>query len=336
MDRDPEHSMLNIRHLSYFIALAEHGSISAAAMALNMAQPSMSENIAKLERQLETQLAVRGSRGIQLTEAGSLLADRGNQILRDLDSLVEEIRLLSNESKGAVALGITPSLSIVLAVPLLETINTEFPDIRMSFSEGMSDDILHWINTERIEIGCVYHAHDSATYSIEPLLTEELFLVTAPDNWDGEIGPNGVAVDSIPAAKLAQLPLVLTGLAHGARKFHERFARSAGINLNVIASLDSLPQIMEMVSRASAYTITSHGAVVNQVAEGKLALVRIEGPPLRRTAYLVRKRSRTVSRASTIVESCIKAIVREMIDRYGIDSAHMERLDMAADEIVES
>ncbi|MBL8589285.1 MAG: LysR family transcriptional regulator [Methylobacteriaceae bacterium] len=325
MDADEgRHALLNIKQLSYFVALAEHGSISAAANVLNMAQPSMSENIAKLEKQLDTQLAIRGSRGIQLTEAGSVLARRGAEILQSIDALVEEIRHLSGEPRGPVRIGITPSLSILLAVPLLETIHAEFPEIRMSFSEGMSNDVLDWVASDRVDIGCVYEAHDSATFAIEPLLTEDLFLVTAPDNWPGEIGPDGVAIDPIPAARLAEFPLVLTGAANGARKFQERFARSIGIQLNVIASIDSLAHIVEMVSRASAYTIVSHGAVVNKVAEGKLALVRIKDPGMNRKAFLVRKRARPVSRVCSVVEERIKRIVGEMIQRYRISSAHVE------------
>jgi LysR family nitrogen assimilation transcriptional regulator len=328
------HSLLNIKQLSYFIALAEHGSISAAANVLNMAQPSMSENIAKLEKQLDMQLAIRGSRGIQLTEAGSVLARRGSEILQSIAALVEEIRHLAGEPRGPVRIGITPSLSILLAVPLLETINSEFPDIRMSFSEGMSSDVLEWVASDRVDIGCVYDAHDSVTFSIDPLLTEDLFLVTAPDNWPGKIGPDGIALDPIPAAKLADLPLVLTGPMNGARKFQERFARSIGIQLNVIASIDSLPHIAEMVTRASAYTITSHGAVVNRVAEGKLALVRIVDPGLNRKAFLVRRRSRPVSRVCAVVENRIKTIVGEMIQRYKISSAHVEDDKGSAPQVV--
>ena len=74
---EKSHALLNFRQLSYFLALAEHGSISAAASAMNMAQPSLSENIAKLEKMLDVQLAIRGTRGIQMTEAGMELARRG-------------------------------------------------------------------------------------------------------------------------------------------------------------------------------------------------------------------------------------------------------------------
>jgi LysR family nitrogen assimilation transcriptional regulator len=315
---EKSYGVLNFRQLSYFVALSEYGSISAAASALNMAQPSLSENIAKLERQLEVQLAIRGSRGVQMTEAGIALAKRGGEILKSIEGMIEEIRGLSGEPRGPVAVGLPPSLSILLGVPMLETIHNEYPDVRLHIVEAMSGDILEWIASDRLDVACVYEAYDSAPFSFEPLLTEELFLITAPDNWDGPIGPDGIAVDPICAAELQKLPLVLTSPTHGARKLQEKFARSIGIQLNVTATVDSLPHIVEMVSRASAYTILSHGAVIHQVAAGKLALVRIKEPTMRRTAYIVRKRSRPVMKASAVVEAAITTILNEIVKRYAI------------------
>jgi len=309
---------LNFKQLSYFLALAEHGSISAAASALNMAQPSLSENIAKLERLLDVQLAIRGSRGVQLTEAGDLLARRGSEVLKNVDELIGEIRSLNGEPRGPVSVGFPPSLSCLLSVPLLETMHSEFPDVRLHIAEAMSGDIVDWIMNDRVDVGCVYECYDSIPYSYEPILTEELFLITAPDNWDGKIGNDGVAREPINASMLKELPLALTSPNHGARKLQEKFARSIGIDLNVIAEIDSLQHIIEMVSRASAYTILSHGAVLNQVANGTLVLVPIEEPTIRRTAYIIRKRSRPVSRASSIVESRITTIIKEMVIRHDI------------------
>lgn len=318
---DDDQGELKFRQLSYFLSLAEHGSISAAANALNMAQPSLSENIAKLERQLDVQLAIRGSRGVQLTQAGMLLVERGRDILGAVDDLVKDLRLLSNEPRGPVSVGFPPSISMLLSVPLLETIHSEHKDIRLHIAEAMSGDIVDWLANERIDIGCVYDVPDSSPYTIEPILTEELFLATAPDNWSGEFGPDGIALEAISASRLQELPFVLTSPNHGARKLQERFARSSGFTFNVVAVIDSLPHIIEMVSRASAYSILPHSAVIKHVSEGSIGLVRIEEPTIRRTAYMLRKRSRPVSRASTIVENTIRDIMREMVTRYDIQAA---------------
>lgn len=316
---------LKLKQLSYFLTLADYGSISAAANALNMAQPSLSENIAKLERQLDVQLAIRSSRGIQMTEAGMMLVERGRDILASVDQLVEDVRLLSSEPRGPVSVGFPPSLSILLSVPLLETIHNEHKEIRLHIAEAMSGDILEWLANDRIDVGCVYEISDSSPYTFEPLLTEELFLITAPDNWDDEFGPDGVAKNAISASRLQELPLVLTSPTHGARKLQEKFARAGGFGLNVVAAIDSLPHIVEMVSRASAFSLLAHGAVIKEVAEGTLGLVRIEEPTIRRTAYMVRKRIRPISRASTIVESTIYTIIRELVGRYDIQATLPKR-----------
>ena len=235
---DDAQDALKLRQLSYFLTLADFGSISAAANALNMAQPSLSENIAKLERQLDVQLVIRGSRGIQMTEAGMLLVERGRAIVKSVDSLVGDLRLLNGEPRGPVSVGFPPSLSILLSVPLLETIHSEHKDIRLHIAEAMSGDILEWLANDRIDVGCVYEISDSSPYSFEPLLTEELFLVTAPDNWNDEFGPDGVARNPIPASRLQELPLVLTSPTHGARKLQEKFARAGGFSLNVVAAIE--------------------------------------------------------------------------------------------------
>lgn len=315
---DKYQSPVSFKQLSYFLALAEHGSISAAASALNMAQPSLSENIAKLEKVLDVQLAVRGSRGVQMTEAGAALAKRGEEILRNVNTLVEEIHSLTGEPRGPVSIALPPALSGLLSVPLLETMHSEFPSVRVHIAEAMSGDIVDWVANDRVDIGCVFECYDSVPFSFEPILHEEMFVVTAADEWDGEIGPDGIALQPITPAQIATLPMVLTSPTHGSRKLQERFARAAGIELNVTAVIDGLPHIVEMVSRASAHTILSHGAVINQVRAGTLALIPISHHMPTRTAYLMRKRSRPLSRACVAVESTIRTIVRETVTRYGI------------------
>ena len=322
---DRHRDLVSVRQLYYFVVLAEHGSISSAAKSLNISQPTLSETVAKLEKSLDLRLVIRTARGTHITQAGAQLAERGTKLLRDLDNIIDEVRVLSDEPRGPVNIGISSSLSNLLSVPLLETVHAEFPDIRLNFLEGMSDDILDWMETDRVDLGVIYYPKETSDLMFEDLLTEEVFLVTAPDNWEGEIGPDGVFREPIPAKKLADLPLVLTNTTQTARQMQEKFARSINIELDVIASINSLPRIIEMVCRASAYSLTAHGAVLDAVDEGKLALVRIVDPPFLRTAHLARNRARPYSRACMIVEERIKAITAELLDRRGIVSAQTGR-----------
>lgn len=311
---------LDLRQLYYFLTLAEHGSISAAAESLGMAQPSLSENVAKFERRLNVKLAVRGARGVEMTEAGTAMVSRGRQLLQMAQSLVEAVQAIGSTAVGNVSVSLPPSVGLVLAVPLAETIQTEMPSIRLHVSEAMSSAILDRIENETVHLGCCYDVPDASIFVAQPLYTEEMFLVTAPDNWPEEIGPDGRAIRPISVEELQGLPLVMPNNSHGARTLVERHARYKGVKLNVVMEIDGLPHITEMCCRASAYSILAEAAVVQQVAEGRLALVPIEGVKLERTAYLVRKRNRPMSRATFEVQNAMTSIVSEMIQRYRLSA----------------
>lgn len=317
---------ISLRQLRYLVEVAEHGSISAAASALNMSQPSLSENLNKIEAQVGVQLAIRGHRGIQMTQAGVQLAAAARGVLESFDTAISQVRQFSGEASGPVAVGLPPGLSILVTVPLVESLFAEHPGLRVSITEVTTGDILTWLESDRLDIGCVYEPYDSATFIFEPLLIEQLFLIAAPDNWPGIVGPDGIAVEPIPARQLADYPLVTTGhQAFGTRGLQGRIAKSLGIDLNVIATMDSLSQLVKMVSRASAFAVLPHGAVHEEVARGDLLMVPIADPPLRRTAYLARKRARSATRAVDIAADSIRTIVRELVEKHGIEGTLPER-----------
>lgn len=315
---------LDIRQLHYFVTLADQGSISSAAAALHMAQPSLSENLARLERKMGVQLVVRNGRGIILTEAGLLFASLGRDIVEATAKAVDEIRHVGQEARGPVSVGLTPSLGILLSVPLAETIQSEFPEVRLRITEGMSGNIAQWVEEERIDLGYVYEVTDNPDLQFRPILAEKLFLVSAPDhlpdcvNWEDPERP------TIHGRDLKSLPLALPATSHGARKAVERFARTAGVSLNILVEIDSLPQLITMATRASAYTVLSHASVIDEVASGTLKLIEIVEPTMTRTAYILHKRSRPITRASQAIEQAIELIMREVIERFDLDATVIE------------
>jgi len=124
----------------------------------------------------------------------------------------------------------------------------------------------------------------------------------------------------LEASRLAELPLAMPSAPHTARLAVERFAQSLGQELNIAMEIDSLSQILEMVARASAYTVLPHAPVAEAVAAGKLALVRIISPSFFRTVYLTRKRSRPVTQASLAVENTFIQVMQGMIERYNLSA----------------
>lgn len=312
---------IDIKHVEYFLMLAKHGSISKAAHALGLAQPSLSEHIARLEVRLNTKLAIRGPRGVTLTEAGRLLTREGHKLIEVAKALTESVRELGQDLQGTVSVALPPSLSMLVGIPLAETLRVEAPGIKLHLSEGLTGHILEWIDAEQVDLGFVYSAPPSTSFQSEPVLEEEIFVVAAADDVPVPPQPDGSYV--IDAAQMGELPLVMPGLPHSARLAIERFARANDISLNVIVEIDSLTQIVEMVGRASAYTILPHAPVADAVAAGRLALVRIRNPGFQRTAYLTRKRSRPVSMVSLTVERTLTQILQEMVERYDLNARYL-------------
>jgi len=314
--RSPDKSppAIDLKQLHYFITTAEIGSISMAAYALGLAQATLSENVAKLERRLETKLAIRGQRGVLLTEAGRVLVQQGKELLEAADAVAGSVRRCGGEARGPVSIGLPPTLSLLLSVPLVETAFSELPDVRLHVVEGLSGHILEWVADGRVDAGFVYEHPDSSIFESYPFLQEDLFLLSAPDNL-----PLGIEKSDqleIKLAALADLPLVMPAHPHSGRRIIERIAKANGISLRFVNEIDALSQIVEMVCRASAYAVVPHAAVTSPVAAGQVVLIRIIDPHCERTAYLVRNKARSATSASIAVQKMLFRIFREVAERH--------------------
>src|SRR6201995_5417408 len=102
-------TMLDVTRLRVLVAVARHGSVTAAAHALNYAQPSVSHHLARLEAETGTKLVQRAGRGIRLTDAGRLLAERGAEVIGRLDAAENELAVYSGMRAGRLRLAAFPS-----------------------------------------------------------------------------------------------------------------------------------------------------------------------------------------------------------------------------------
>jgi LysR family transcriptional regulator, nitrogen assimilation regulatory protein len=300
---------MDVRQLRCFLATVEEGSLSAAAVKLQLAQPSLSQHVAKLEEELGTQLLVRTPRGITPTDAGQALAGHARTILEAMTLAEQDVKNFGGEPQGSVSIGLPSSLSMILSVPLAETITNDYPKIGLRLVEAMSGDIQSWITESSIDLGFLYDVQQLRHLASRPLFEEQLFLVAAPDNWSRP------SDKPLSLAEVADLPLVLPSRKHGLREMIERHARARNVSLNVVLEIDALTQIKALVARASAYTILAHAAVLDEVERNELVLVQITDPAMVRVVSLVRNPSRVVTRASLEVERLSSLLLQELVWR---------------------
>ena len=144
---------MDIKQLRYFVAIAEEGSLSAAAGRIGIAQPSLSQHVKNLEQQLGIDLLARSPRGVALTQSGVLLLSHARRILAAVEQASEDVRASGLDPRGEVSFGLPSSVSMVLSVPLAETVRLELPEVRLRAIEAMSGFIQGWLEEGSIDLG---------------------------------------------------------------------------------------------------------------------------------------------------------------------------------------
>jgi len=302
---------MDIRQLRYFIAISEAGSLSAAAQRLNIAQSSLSQHLVNMEEELQAKLVVRSPRGSTLTAEGQVLLGHARKICEAFQTCVDEVRDMGQQITGKVHFGMPPSVSMIMSVPLAETVRVELEQVRLRVSEAMSGFIKTWIDDETVEICFLYDLDGVEHFQATHVLNEYLHFFSAPDAWPLQTPPGA----PVPLKALQGLELVLPGEPHGLRRIVEMAAVRNGVDLNVVTELDAMTQIKELVARGSGFSIFAPAACHDFVTEGKLLKAPIVEPTISRPVYLVTNPSRTQMRACTAVEQLTLSVAAEMVKR---------------------
>ncbi|PTW44515.1 LysR family transcriptional regulator [Rhodovulum kholense] len=300
---------MDIRQLRYFLAISEARSISAASQAVGVAQPSLSQHIRRMEDELGVQLVERSPRGTILTEEGRVLAEHARHICDSVDRCVADMHELNGVLRGRVSFGMPPSVSMVMSVPLAETVRHDMPEVRLRTVEAMSGYIKTWVQDGTVDIGFLYDLEGVEHFRRTHVLQEDLYFHSSPDAWPLDT-PAGTPV---PLRALERLDMVLT--SNGLRHLIEKYCAANRVTLNVVVEMDAMTQIKELVARGSGYTILAPAAAQDFVARGELLRAPIVEPRMTRPVYLVTNPARAMTRACRAVEQLTLDVSRELVRR---------------------
>ncbi|MEP7019782.1 MAG: LysR family transcriptional regulator [Pseudonocardiales bacterium] len=172
---------MELRQLAYFEAVARCGSFTRAAERLHIAQPAVSAQIRRLERELGTSLLARTTRRVSLTQAGELFLARAQAVLAELDGARADLSELAAVLRGQLRLGVTPVTGSLDVPVALAGFHRRYPDIGLSVRNGLIAALLQDLDDGDIDavIGPVHHDLD-ARYVARSLVGESFVLVTPP------------------------------------------------------------------------------------------------------------------------------------------------------------
>lgn len=299
---------MNLNQLEYFVHTAEMGSLSKAAIVLNIAQSALSRQIRLLEADLHVTLMLRTGRGVVLTEAGKRLFDHSIAILQLVSRVREDIDATRDEPVGRIVVGLPPTMGRMLTLPLVEGFKRVLPKARLAIVEGLSTHLAEWVSTGRVDIGLLHNPESQPSLEIIPVLQEPLVLVSLAGS---KVGKGA----TINFEDLVDYPLIMPERAHAIRKLIETQAALTGLKLQVAWEISSVRSILDLVRAGHGHAVLSRNAIAIEQRPEDFILRPLAQPQLMSTLCLAISAHKPV----TPLTKHVMHLMRELITRYPSD-----------------
>ena len=244
---------MELRQLRYFVRIVELGSMSRAALDLDLVQSALSQQISRLEGELSTRLLQRSSKGVVPTEAGLAFFREAQLTLRHADQAVRAAQ--QSRLSGTVSVGLASTTAVVLGVPLMQAMRARYPDVRLHLVESMSGHLTGMLNARQLDLAVLFDTGVARRWSVLPLLEEKLYLMRPRRAGEAD------APASISMAQLEGVPLILPTGAHGLRSTLDAAFARVGFKPELVAEVDSLTMLMDAVCAGLGATVQPWAAL---------------------------------------------------------------------------
>jgi DNA-binding transcriptional LysR family regulator len=243
---------MDLRQLRYLDAVARSRSFTAAALDLHIAQSALSQQVAKLERELGVELLRRTTRRVEVTEAGELVLARGRRALAEADAIRQDLDALRGLVRGRLRIGGVPPVSGLHPAALIADFGRRHPGVDITIREDVAAQLIAELGEGRIDLVLALVDVDDLPPAIagRRLVDEELVLILAPDH-------PLAARKRVPHAALAGEPLVAYGAGSALRAELERLVAEP----RVIAEANELATLRELVALGLGVTLMPKAVV---------------------------------------------------------------------------
>src|SRR4051794_32935674 len=299
---------MNLRQLRYFVRVVDAGNMTRAADLLHVAPTALGMQIRQIEEDVGTALLVRHSRGVEPTEAGSLLHARALAILKLVEETRRDVMACARQQKEMVRLGVTPALMLTLGPEIAVQVRENQPQITLGLVEAMSHVLAEALARGEVDFILCYDVPDDARFARIALLQDDLVLVTLPGPGKGE---------PITLADALDKSLAMPEAGDTVRNAVVRVAKELGLELKVSYEVRSISAMKSLVSRGAASSILPYASVLEEVRSGTLDARPIVMPPIRRTLFLASSTQRAPFRSEVGLSSAIKFALQRHTENLG-------------------
>jgi DNA-binding transcriptional LysR family regulator len=278
---------LTLQQLTYFLAAAEHGSFSAAAETLLMAQPSLSEQIRRLEAELGVPLFMRVGRGLELTEAGRLLRPHAERTLAEAQEALESVREVRDLTGGTVAFGTFGSAHHYLLARLVEDFRRRHPHVRVRAVGQNSAEVADAVRDGQLEAGLVVLPVDDRGLDVTPAIEDELLYVSA----DRSRLESPMTIERLASAPLILYDARWAAVDPARRQLRER-AQNAGVVLEAQIEVEYVTAALELAARGLGDTVSTQSVIDVRGFSRRLGSVGFDPPLMETFAFIMRRNAR--------------------------------------------
>lgn len=270
--------MLENFRLRVFRAVADHLSFRKAGEQLYLTQPAITLQIKTLEDEVGTKLFERRATGVTLTEAGKSLLHRAVQLAKLAEEAENDLAQLRGEASGELALGASTTIAQYVLPPRLAVFARRFPSIHLRVASENTERIVEGVASGRFGLGLIEGPAMSREIRVETWFEDELVVVVPK-------GHEWASLDSVPAANLMGVPLIMRERGSGSRHVIEEGLQKAGLRLGqltIVMELDSSEAILSCIEAGLGVGFASVWAFDRRGLDRTLAKVHLERHSLTR------------------------------------------------------
>ena len=298
---------MDLKQLEYFVRVAELGSFTRAALQLGVAQPLLSRQVRLLEVELRQNLLARNGRGATVTEAGKRLLEHGRGILHQVAQAKEDMTSARGTLAGRVSIGLPPSLSRLMTVPLTRAFRAELPQAQLTLTEGFSVAMLEGLRLGNLDMAVLYNPAVSSDLEQTLLHEEALVLIS---NAKEAVKKTG---NPITLQATSRLPLLLPSRPNAFRQLLDHEMARLGLQPNIVMQADGLNAILSLVMDGLGHAVLPSYTLAHY-PKNTFAVRTITQPKLMSQLMLVRPSQRPTTLTQQKARDVLVSVVGKVLE----------------------
>ena len=309
---------MDLKQLEYFVRVAELGSFTRASIALHIAQPALSRQVRLMEVELRQNLLTRTGRGAIPTEAGKLLLNHGRGILHQVEVAREEMGAVRGALAGRVSIGLPPSLSKLITVPLTQAFKQQLPHAQLTLTEGFSILMQEGLRVGNLDIAVLYNSDRSPELETITLHTEELVLISRKTTAKANAFRKTASGKPKPIklADVAALPLILPSRPNAFRILIESEMITIGCKPLLALEVDGLNSILSLVREGMGHAVLPSYTLSNAENPAHFTVRSIRSPSIMSELTLLRSSRRASTDTQKKAVELIQWVVAKALKPY--------------------